>query len=51
MLADWFNDRISPLDVLAMDDPTRRILIACPQARKRRYDAAERRARRDAEKG
>lgn len=39
MLADWFGDSISPLDILAMDQVRLDILRACRDARKRRLDA------------
>ena len=47
-MADWFSDRISPLDILAMSDPDRAILIACQQARVRRHQEQADRAEREA---
>lgn len=49
-MAAWFSDRISPLDILAMSDTDRGILIACQQARSRREDQQAADAKRQAER-
>lgn len=44
MLADWFNDAISPLEILQMSPVRLEVVRALATARKRRVDAQEKRA-------